>query len=329
MEPALVVVTALAAPPARSRSARMLGFARNVARWGLPPRTLLFGPLSLGDDLLCTAVLREARRHGQPFAMMTARPELFLGNPDPARVLPVDDDFAAGLRRLGRRVIKPYYVSAHPTDAARDVLPSRHIIAEMCAQAGLTGEIALRPYLHLTDEERAAGRRFPRQIALHSTGLAAAIPYPTKEWGAARFAEVARQLAPDAQLIQLGAASDPALPVALDLRGKTRLREAAAILAASDVFIGLEGFLTHLARAVDCPAVVVFGGRASPAIFGYTANRNLTTAPECSPCGLRAGCPHDVKCMSAIAPDAIVRATREVLAHPPSRPLRQDVFQLR
>lgn len=299
----------------------MLGFARNVGRWGLPARSLLFGSMSLGDDLLCTAVLREARRRGRPFAMMTNRPELFLGNADPERIIPVDDDFAAGLRRLGRTVVKPYYVGVHPTEPDRDVFPARHIIAEMCARAGLSGEVALRPYLHLSEAECVAGRRFPRQVALHSSGLAAAIPFTAKEWGPARFAEVARQLAPEAKLIQLGARSDPGLPVDLDLRGKTGLRDAAAILANSAVFIGLEGFLSHLARAVDCPAVIVFGGRVSPAITGYEANRNLVALPECAPCSRRNGCPHDMQCMAAIAPADVVRAAREMLASPPARPL--------
>lgn len=317
-------------PPtnARSRPARLLGFARRVARWGLPARTLLFGPLSLGDDLLCTAVLREARRRGRPFAMMTARPELFRGNSDATCILPVDDDYAAGLRRLGRTVIKPYYVGAHPTDPQRDTLPARHIIAEMCAQAGLTGEVALRPYLKLTATERAAGRRFPQQVAIHSTGLGAAIPYPTKEWGPARFAAVARLLAPHVPLVQLGAASDPVLPGALDLRGKTSLREAAAVLAESAAWVGLEGFLTHLARAVECPAVVVFGGRASPTIFGYSGNRNVVSQPECSPCALRTGCPYDMKCMTAIAPETVVAAVRQLLTQPPPRPLPVDLAHL-
>jgi len=82
---------------------------------------------------------------------------------------------------------------------------------------------------------------------------------------------LARELARDFKLVQLGTAADPALPVDKDLRGRTSLREAAAILAASEVFIGLEGFLTHLARAVDCPSVVVQGGRARPETFGYAA----------------------------------------------------------
>ncbi len=302
--------------PRSSRVAGAFAFARHALRWGLPTRSLLFGPLSLGDDLLCTAVLREARRRGQPFTMMTARPELFLGNADPLRVIPIDNYYVAGLRRLGARVVQPYYVQQNPADPERDLLPPHHIIAEMCGLAGLHGSIALRPYLYLTDEERGRGRRFPRQIALHSSGLAAAIPYDAKEWGAGRFAEVARQLAPHAKVVQLGAAGDPPLPVDADLRGKTTLREAAAILAASEVFIGLEGFLAHLARAVDCPSVIVMGGRAPENIFGYSANRNLTTFPECAPCARRTGCPYEMKCMTAIMPEVVVAAALELANRP-------------
>jgi hypothetical protein len=293
--------------------------AWHLLRRGVPRRALLFGPLSLGDDLLCTAVLREARRRGEPFVMFTARPALFVGNSDPARVLPIDDYHIAAIRRLGARVVQPYYVGADPHDGQRDRLPARHIIAEMCALAGLHGEIALRPYLTLTEAERAGGRLFPRQITLQSSGLGAAIPYEAKEWGPARFAEVARQLAPHAKLIQLGAAGDPALPVDTDLRGRTTLREAAAILAGSDLFIGLEGFLPHLARAVDCPSVVVMGGRARAEIFGYSANRNLTNFPECAPCARRTGCPHDMKCMTAITSGAVVAAAWELASRPRSQ----------
>lgn len=312
----------------RSRVVRALRFARNVLRWGVPARSLLFGPLSLGDDLLCTAVLREARRRGRPFAMMTARPELFAGNSDPVRLLPVDDDYVAGLRRLGAHVIQPYYAGNDPLDPQRDRLPAHHIIAEMCALAGLHGEIAVRPYVHLTDAERAAGRHFPLQIALHSSGLAAAIPNTIKEWGPDRFATLAGQLASHAQLIQLGSPKDPALPVHLDLRGKTTLRQAAAVLSASTVFVGLEGFLGHLARAVDCPSVIVIGGRATAESVGYLANHNLTSSPECAPCNRRSACSYNMKCMAAISPEAVASAAHGLLNRPPARPLVHDTALL-
>ena len=254
--------------------------------------------------------------------MMTARPELFAGNPDPERILPIDDDYAAGLRRLGRTVTKPYYLRADPMRPGRDLLPGHHIIVEMCRVAGITGDVTLRPYLHLTPEEKRAGRRNALPvIALQSSVLSAGVPYPTKEWALCNWEQVVSLLRPHARLVQLGSASDPALPVDEDLRGKTTLREAAAVLAGSAVFVGLEGFLTHLARAVDCPSVVVMGGRAPREVFGYAANVNLLSAPGCAPCGLREGCPHDLECMRMIEPETVLAAALKILASPPERPL--------
>ena len=294
-------------------AAHLPRLAAQFARWGLPQRSLLFGPLSLGDDLLCTAVLREARLRNQPFAMFTNRPELFAGNTDPAKIIPIDNYFVKCVRSLGRRVVQPYYCQLDRHTPDRDLLPPRHIIAEMCRLAGLNGRISLRPYLFLGDEERARGVLHPRQIAIQSTGLASAIPYQNKEWGAPRFAAVAEALNRDWSLVQIGSASDPALPVQTDLRGKTSLREAAAILANSLVFVGVEGFLVHLARAVNCRSVVVMGGRALPAVFGYSANINLCTTPPCAGCGLRNTCPHDLACMTEITPTAVLAAIQDVI----------------
>lgn len=309
------------------RTARLPRVAGQFLRWGVPRCSLLFGPLSLGDDLLCTAVLREARLRGEPFAMHTARPALFEGNSDPLRVLPIDDYYVAALRRTGARVVQPYYVSRDPANSDRDLLPPRHIIAEMCRLAGLQGRVSLRPYLSLRDEEKRRGVIHPRQIAIHSTGAAAAIPYGNKEWGAENFAAVARLLSSEFHLVQIGSARDPALPVAVDLRGKTSLRETAAILAGSLVFIGLEGFLAHLARAVDGRSVVVFGGRALPATFGYSANLNLYSGVPCSPCGLRDTCAYDRMCMTQITPAAVAAAVRELIARP-AGPLPVDTAEL-
>jgi hypothetical protein len=299
------------------RIRRLPSLATHFARWGVPRRALLFGPLSLGDDLLCTAVLREARQRGTPFAMFTARPELFAGNADPLRLLPIDDYYVAALRRLGARVVQPYYLARDSQRSDRDVLPPHHIIVEMCRLAGLRGTISLRPYFSVTDEERARGALHPRQIALHSSGMSAAIPYANKEWGAGRFAAVARLLAPEFKLVQIGSAGDPALPVDTDLRGQTTLRETAAILAASVAFVGLEGFLAHLARAVDCPAAIVFGGRAKPETFGYAANRNFYSAVPCAPCGLRNTCDYALECMTRITPAEVATAVRELAGRMP------------
>jgi len=303
----------------------MLG---RLATWGAPSRSLLFGPMSLGDDLLCTAVLREARLRGQPRVMFTARPELFLDNHDPLAVRAIDNHYIALLRRMGRCVDSPYYVVADPANPDCEIIPPRHVIAEMCRLCGIEGSVTLRPYLHLREEEIAAAPHMNRQIAIHSTGLAAAFPYRTKEWGIERFAALAKILAHDFSLVQLGARQDPLLPdVKLDLRGRTTLREAAAVQAASLAFVGLEGFLVHLARAVDCPAIVIHGGRAPEGTYDYSANRNFHRLPACSPCGLRSNCIENMVCMTEISVADVAREVR-ILATQTRHPLPCQVVQV-
>jgi ADP-heptose:LPS heptosyltransferase len=136
-------------------------------------------------------------------------------------------------------------------------------------------------------------------------------PSKNKEWYPERFQEVASRLQGKASLIQLGSPSDPPIQDALDLRGKTSLRQSAAILAQSLVFIGLEGFMMHLARAVDCRAVIVYGGRLRPSHFGYAAFANLIGATPCSPCWLDNTCDYDRECMKMISTEAVVNAAKE------------------
>jgi heptosyltransferase-1 len=92
------------------------------------------------------------------------------------------------------------------------------------------------------------------------------------------------------------------------------VREAAAILAASEAFVGLEGFLGHLARAVDCPAVIVLGGRALPETFGYPGNEYLAAPMPCAPCGLRNRCEHDRGCLTGVGVEAVLGALGRLLA---------------
>ena len=86
-----------------------------------------------------------------------------------------------------------------------------------------------------------------------------------------------------------------------DLRGKTTLRESAAILSRSLAFVGQVGFLMHLARAVECRAVILYGGREHPSQSGYSCNENLYSEVGCSPCWRLNSCPYDKECMRRIS----------------------------
>jgi ADP-heptose:LPS heptosyltransferase len=114
----------------------------------------------------------------------------------------------------------------------------------------------------------------------------------------------------DFRLIQVGSKSDPPIDGALDLRGKTSYREAAALLANSVLFLGLVGFLMHLARAVDCRAVIIYGGRERPWQSGYGCNVNLTGDTSCSPCWRWNTCEYDRECMKLVTVDAVLEGVR-------------------
>jgi hypothetical protein len=103
--------------------------------------------------------------------------------------------------------------------------------------------------------------------------------------------------------------SDLQLRGALDVRGNT-VRETAAILAASRLFLGLATGLMHLARAVECRSVIVYGGREHPSQSGYSANENLYWNGPCAPCWQRNDCNFDRVYMSEIQPEQVIAAVQ-------------------
>lgn len=290
--------------------------AWKIARYGRPRRLVLFGPVSLGDDLLCTALFRAWRQRGErDLWMMSRHPGLFAGNPDVDRVVPIDDYYAQALARGGTELVRPYYVSLRADDAPDNApVPTQHFITQMAALAGLHGEIAVRPYLHLTAAERAAGRLSNRQVAIHSTGRTTGFVSANKEWFVERFQAVVDTLRDRFDFVQLGAAGDPPLAGTRDLRGKTTLRETAAIVANSLTVVCQEGFLMHVARAVDVRAVVIYGGALLPEITGYSTNENLVSRVPCSPCWRRSRCDFGRECMTRITPADVVAAVERAVA---------------
>jgi hypothetical protein len=293
----------------------------------LPPRYLLQYDGGIGDSLLISAIGRELRRRGQRGIWVATRHgELFRGNPDFDRVLETASRVNAYARRCGARVVDPSYARFDPA-SDRHVYRTGHQVAVMCAATGITGEVVLRPYLHLTAAERAAGRIAPRQLVIQSSGSAARYAIPNKEWFPERFAAVATALIRDYTVLQVGSATDPLLPGVRDLRGRTSLRETAALLSQAQLFIGLEGFLMHLARAVDCRSVIVYGGHAHPGKLGYSSNYNLFTPLPCAPCNQRSVCAHNRQCMRAITPEEVLLGVERQLAHL-GTPLTDDVVTL-
>jgi len=148
------------------------------------------------------------------------------------------------------------------------------------------------------------------------------VPMANKQWSTEGFQAVVNFCqARGFKCLQIGSATDPVLSGTIDLRGKTNLRETASVLAQSRLFIGLVGFLMHLACAVECPSVIVYGGRETPNLTGYSCNINIIQQPSCSPCWQRNRCDYAHKCMTSITAEQVTASIEKILGQSRS-PLR-------
>lgn len=289
-------------------------FGKMVLRYGWPRRAIIPAYGGLGDHLMLTTVTHEYyRRKQRGIWILSNYPDLFRHNPT-ANAIP-DDAYSLWLvNRLSLPISSPFFSRLFMNEDYEVPPPDgRHILSCLCQTAGMHGSVALRPYLYLTRKEREIGRLFPRQAVIQSTNLGAKFPMTTKRWFPHRFQAVVNALRHKINFIQLGQTAEPPLDGATDLRGKTTLRQAAAILSQSQVFVGLIGFPMHLARAVDCRSVIIHGGRERPDQSGYVANENLFTELECSPCWRFNNCPHDMECMKRIEPGGVIAAVERQL----------------
>jgi ADP-heptose:LPS heptosyltransferase len=283
-----------------------------AARHGVPDTVLHFG-LTPGDDLLCTAVSRELRNRGfKNIWMVSKYPELFEGMNDASRIVPGDQ--AAKLSAFyGPRFQRLEYAK---NEDDRSVPPSRHIIAELCARAGISDRVTLRPYLELSADEKSEGAWARDRIVIQSGGMGGMLPMLNKQWLPERFQQVVDALSKEFEIVQLGSAQDPLLRGARDLRSKTSIRQSAAILHHASLYVGTVGFLMHLARAAECPSVIVYGGREAPWQSGYGCNINLYTEVPCAPCWRWNTCDIDRKCMTEITAKQVIEAVVTLRSRP-------------
>lgn len=114
----------------------------------------------------------------------------------------------------------------------------------------------------------AAGERAAALPGRRWLAVAPGAKWPGKKWPTANYCELltAVQGAFDAAII-LGDAGDRTTAAAvgaadfptLDMTGRTRLIEAAALIARATAFVGNDSGLGHVAAALGCPTVTVFG----------------------------------------------------------------------
>lgn len=170
-----------------------------------------------------------------------------------------------------------------PYDRARSFLDLAADLARAAGAAAPNG----RPVFVVREEDRRAAASLLREA-----GVAAGVPVavlspgsnrPEARWPAARFAEVARRLAArgfapvvtgsesDREATSAVAAGSPAA----DLAGRTSFGALAALLERAALLVANDSAPAHLAAAVGCPAVVLFGPSDPRLSFPYAGGNGL------------------------------------------------------
>lgn len=258
--------------------------------------------------------------------MMSNYTDLFRGNHDIAKCVLEYPWIRDAAKKIGSDVCEVAY--NEPLSIGGNFIPERPIIAELCYRAGIRGEVALRPWFYDKKDECSFLVPSGKQLFLvQSTVMSAARAMRNKDWGVGNIQQVIDRLPSGLLPVQVGTSDDAPLSGVEDLRGKTNLQELTALMRRARLFLGMEGFLMHLARAVDTRSVVVYGGRTHPTSTGYRCNENLYTNLPCSPCWQSERCAHERACLSRIQVADVLEAIERLMARPEVT-LETDLYDL-
>lgn len=253
----------------------------------------------IGDILLTTGLLRAWKRlFGRRLIVLTRCPELFAHNPDVSMTIQ-ERGYERVIRLLGRPLIWRFGSAINEYRSQKLLhpgypfpAPGKHLVEWMAESIGLNLLAEeRRPYLYLTRREIAQQAWAKNWIAVQSSSST----YWTanKNWVPGRMQAVVDHLLHcGQQVVHLGSSEDQPLAGVCDLRGKTTMRQGAAILANTAFLIGLEGGLMHTARAVETKSIIIYTGYTKPDETGYPENINLRDPAAGDSCWLRTPCPH-------------------------------------
>ncbi len=271
---------------------------------------ILHNDWGIGDELLLSAVARELVRSVAGIRVWIRSrfgfrfPDYVRKDPVPPEAVPVETIYQ------NATLYGPRHHSPYPGHLVQQMLD------KFTVDTGIK-VIAKDVRPELVVSEGAAGGRDPKSIVVHSRPNPR---LPSKDWGIDRWGRLCEILhSSGIDIRQVGAADEPLLPYARDLRG-TAPGDLADVVARSGAVVSLVGLLMHVAVATRTPAVVIYGGREHPAIDGYLGHIHLRSDPlSCRGrwgCHLApdTACPHGMRCMNDIAPELVAREVGALLA---------------
>jgi ADP-heptose:LPS heptosyltransferase len=262
----------------------------------IAPNTIFVRHFSsaFGDNLLLTALLPELRKKypDKKIIVETRFKDIFKNNPYVDWV--TDKHF-----KTTKKFIKPKYRIFPDTE--------KSIYEQIASYAG--SQKRCFPQLFLDENEIASAKNnlpdkfltvCPVGKMKHSANR--------KEWGFENFQKIVNTFN-SFKFVQIGSSQNPLLENVIDRRG-LKIRNSASVLKSSLFFIGLEGGLMHLAKSVDTPSMIIYGGAINPLVSAYDENINISNKTDCSPCftSEKPLSPCDtMKCMKDITMDRVAQ----------------------
>jgi heptosyltransferase I len=180
--------------------------------------------------------------------------------------------------------------------------------------------------IYLSAESEAVAEQLLEQFGSQQFGaLVPGTLWETKHWDPERFAEVGRWLKKQGfDVVVLGRKHDrrrceqitQLCPGAIDFSGRTTPAELAAIVKRATVCVTNDSGAMHLAVALDCPVVSVFGPTNPVHIGPYDRPQAVVRADlPCSPCNFRrlSQCPHGHACMTQVTATMVIERVESAL----------------
>jgi heptosyltransferase-2 len=223
-----------------------------------------------------------------------------------------------------RRRISGPHGQEKPPEGSHQIFDYLHLVGAVGAN---TEPVA--PFVNVTsaEVEAALAKFLPPDIShFRLLGLNPGAEYgPAKRWPGQNFAAAAKEAIRgqrDCAWVLFGGPGDRQVcneiarelgDKAIDLSGRTTLRELLALLKACRLVLTNDTGPMHAAAALGVPVVAIFGSTSSvvtgPGLPGDPLHAVLQSTVPCSPC-FRRRCPIDFRCMRGIGVEAVTNAIR-------------------
>ena len=212
-------------------------------------------------------------------------------------------------------------VIAKPEDDPRIGSEYRHVLAQLHIDPGrFLMDVALSP------EDVAFQRSVVAEHGL-AQGYVVVCPFttrPQKHWLEAAWSDLIGRINGELGLsvVMLGGPGDREAAQRLtalapqqrlvDMTGRTRLRQAAALIDGASLLVGVDTGLSHMGIAFNTPSILLFGSTCPYLNTGRDNTVVLYNALTCSPCRRNPTCGGAFTCMAEITTDDVIDAARRL-----------------